>query len=67
MTTGTVKWFSLEKGYGFVESEAVDGDLFVHFTSVQVGSLHRLEEGSAVSFEIAPGERGEQAVNVAAL
>ncbi|MCX7571188.1 cold shock domain-containing protein [Tumebacillus sp. DT12] len=60
---GTVKWFSAEKGYGFI---AVDGgeDVFVHFSAIQGDGFKTLEEGQAVTFEIVDGNRGPQAANV---
>lgn len=60
---GKVKWFSAEKGYGFIERE--DGsDVFVHFSAIQGEGFKTLEEGQAVSFEIVEGNRGPQAANV---
>lgn len=66
MTLGTVKWFSSEKGYGFIEPDgaASGDDLFVHFTTVRIGSLRDLVEGARVEFDIVDGERGPQAGNV---
>ena len=63
MATGTVKWFSAEKGYGFIEREDGD-DVFVHFSAIQTDGFKSLEEGQKVEFEIAEGERGPQAVSV---
>ena len=63
MTTGTVKWFSAEKGYGFIEREDGD-DVFVHFSAVQGDGFKTLEEGQKVDFEITEGDRGPQATNV---
>lgn len=63
MTTGTVKWFSAEKGYGFIEREDGD-DVFVHFSAIKSDGFKTLEEGQKVEFEIAEGERGPQAVDV---
>jgi len=60
---GKVKWFSAEKGYGFIESET-NGDVFVHFSAIQGDGFKTLEEGQAVEFEIVEGERGPQAANV---
>lgn len=63
MTTGTVKWFSNQKGYGFIEYEQGD-DIFVHFTGIDMDGYKTLHEGQAVEFEIAEGARGPQATNV---
>ncbi|MCL5291645.1 MAG: cold shock domain-containing protein [Actinobacteria bacterium] len=60
---GTVKWFSAEKGYGFIEREDGD-DVFVHFSAIDMDGFRTLEEGQKVEFEIVQGERGPQAANV---
>ena len=60
---GKVKWFSAEKGYGFIERE--DGsDVFVHFSTIQEDGFKSLSEGQQVEFEIVDGNRGLQAANV---
>jgi CspA family cold shock protein len=62
--TGTVKWFSNSKGYGFIERQ--DGpDVFVHYSAIQAEGFRTLEEGQAVEFEIEEGPKGLQAANVA--
>ena len=63
MGSGTVKWFSAEKGYGFIEREDGD-DVFVHFSAIKTDGFKTLEEGQKVDFEITEGERGPQAVDV---
>ena len=63
MAKGTVKWFSNQKGYGFITPEN-GKDVFVHFSAVQGEGYKTLNEGDAVEFEIAQGPKGEQAVNV---
>lgn len=63
MVTGTVKWFSAEKGYGFIEQENGE-DVFVHFSAIQGEGFKTLEEGQKVEFEITEGDRGPQATNV---
>lgn len=60
---GKVKWFSAEKGYGFIERED-GGDVFVHFSAIQEDGFKSLAEGQAVEFEIVDGARGPQAANV---
>jgi CspA family cold shock protein len=60
---GRVKWFSAEKGYGFLE-RADGGDVFVHFSAIQGEGFRTLNEGDQVEFEIVEGARGPQAANV---
>ncbi|HWR38638.1 MAG TPA: cold shock domain-containing protein [Patescibacteria group bacterium] len=60
---GKVKWFSAEKGYGFIERED-GGDVFVHFSAIQDQGFKTLNEGQEVEFEIVEGARGPQAANV---
>ncbi len=60
---GKVKWFSAEKGYGFIEHEG-GKDVFVHFSAIQNEGFKTLEEGQEVEFEIVDGDRGPQAANV---
>lgn len=66
MQEGTVKWFSAEKGYGFIAMENGE-DVFVHFSAIQGEGFKTLEEGQRVSFEIVTGNRGAQAANVTRL
>ena len=63
LAEGTVKWFSPEKGYGFIEQPEGE-DLFVHFSEVQVEGFRTLSEGQAVRFEVVQGPKGLQAANV---
>ncbi len=63
---GTVKWFSKEKGYGFIEREDGD-DVFVHYTAIQEEGFKTLQEGQQVEFDIVEGNRGPQAANVVKL
>lgn len=60
---GKVKWFSKEKGYGFIEREDGD-DVFVHYSAIQQEGFKTLAEGEEVEFEIVEGSRGPQAANV---
>ena len=60
---GRVKWFSREKGYGFIERE--DGeDVFVHYSAIDEEGFKNLFEGEEVEFEVVEGEKGLQASNV---
>ena len=63
MATGTVKWFSSEKGFGFITQ--TDGpDVFVHFSAIEGEGYRNLEEGQAVEFEVTQGQKGPQASSV---
>jgi CspA family cold shock protein len=62
-TTGTVKWFNAEKGYGFIEREGAP-DVFVHFSAIAGEGYRSLNEGQRVEFDVAPGRKGEEAQNV---
>ena len=60
MATGKVKWFSAEKGFGFIEREDGD-DVFVHHSSIDMTGFRNLDEGQAVEFELTTTDKGEQA------
>ena len=67
MPTGTVKWFSNDKGYGFITPDDGSNDVFVHFSSIEGDGYRSLEEGSKVEYETEEGPKGPQARNVRAL
>ena len=64
MSTGKVKWFKSDKGYGFITMEGHDKDIFVHFSSINAEGFKTLQEGQTVEFDIVEGDRGPQATNV---
>jgi cold shock protein len=63
LTTGTVKFFNAEKGFGFISREQGD-DVFVHYSNIQASGYRSLDEGQRVEFDVAPGRKGEEAQNV---
>ena len=67
MAEGTVKWFSNEKGYGFIERGNGEADVFVHFSAIAGEGYKSLTEGQRVSFDVVQGDKGLQAANVQAL
>jgi cold shock protein len=67
MPTGTVKWFSDEKGFGFITPEDGSKDLFVHQSAITGDGFRSLNEGAKVSYEAESGPRGPRAVNVQAI
>ncbi len=65
-STGTVKWFNADKGYGFIEQEE-GPDVFVHFRSIIGDGFKSLNEGQRVEFDVTDGQKGPQAENVSPL
>ncbi len=63
-TTGKVKWFNNTKGYGFIEYDGSERDVFVHYSAIQGDGYRTLKEGQAVEFELKEGPRGPQAEEV---
>ena len=66
MSKGTVKWFSISKGYGFISDEN-GKDVFVHYSGLNMEGFKSLEEGQAVEFDVVDGAKGPQATNVTKL
>ena len=64
MATGTVTWFSSEKGYGFITQDDGGPDVFVHFSAIAAEGNRSLEEGQKVQFDVTQGQKGSQAANV---
>lgn len=64
MTTGAVKWFSAEKGFGFITPEDGSADVFVHFSAIAGDGYRNLDEGAKVEFEVTQGPKGPQASSV---
>ena len=64
MTTGTVKWFNAEKGFGFITPEDGGADVFAHYAAIASSGYRSLEENQKVEFDITQGQKGPQASNI---
>ena len=67
MANGSVKWFNDAKGYGFIQQDGSEKDVFVHYTAIQGDGFKTLAEGQKVEFELVDGPKGPQATNVSKL
>jgi len=65
-TTGTVKWFNEDKGFGFIEQDS-GKDVFAHYSAIESGSFKTLTEGQRVEFLVTQGQKGLQAEHIVAL
>ncbi|MBE9516884.1 MAG: cold-shock protein [Proteobacteria bacterium] len=66
MATGTVKWFSNNKGYGFISPAGGGADVFAHYSAIQMDGYRTLKQGQDVEFELNDGPKGPQANNIVA-
>ena len=64
MASGTVKWFSAEKGFGFITPDDGSADVFVHFSAIAGEGYRNLEENAKVEYDVTQGQKGPQAANV---
>jgi CspA family cold shock protein len=64
MSRGKVKWFNDAKGYGFIQQESGEPDVFVHFSAIRVDGFKTLAEGQDVEYEVETGDKGLHATNV---
>jgi CspA family cold shock protein len=64
MPEGRVKWFNENKGFGFIEVDGQDKDVFIHHSAINMQGFRTLQEGQRVSFDIEQGKKGPAAINV---
>ncbi|MFI9106696.1 cold-shock protein [Streptomyces fildesensis] len=64
MASGTVKWFSAAKGFGFIEQDSGGADVYAHFSNIAAQGFRELLEGQKVTFDIAPGQKSPTAENI---
>ena len=67
MAEGSVKWFNENKGFGFIDVDGQDKDVFIHHSAISMSGFRTLQEGQRVKFDIEQGKKGPAAVNVTVL